>query len=512
MFSHMFTKRLFRHLMKIKNPLIKGTLILTIAGFLSRILGFYNRIFLSRFIGAKEVGIYQLIFPVYLLCFSICCQGIETSISRMIASCPPNRPKLRHKVLLTGISFSFSLSLVAYGILYFFATPISSSILNEPACAICLKIISFALPFVSIKACILGYELGMTNSLLPASTQLIEQLIRVGSIYALSVTLFSNQKAHADVAVFGMAVGEIGSFFFLVALFLYRERKERCFDEPTPLPYKKLAKELLHDSVPLTSNRLVLTLLQSAEAVLIPSAFLTFYQDKDISLEVYGILTGMVMPFIFFPSAITNSLSVMLLPTISSAKARKQKDLICKASSKSIYYSILIGIFSCFLFLFYGKELGYFIFHSRSAGELLFMMALICPFTYLTTTLSSILNGLGKTSKTFLHNMIASGVILFFVIYAIPRYGITGYLWGLLASDLILIALHLIVILTETRLSFEPYVALLKPACIACISGGISYLILPNINNLYQLFFKCGIYGCSVVLGVALFAHKDFTN
>ena len=139
-------------------------------------------------------------------------------------------------------------------------------------------------------------------------------------------------------------------------------------------------------------------------------------------------------------------------------------------------------------------------------------MALICPFTYLTTTLSSILNGLGKTSKTFLHNMIASGVILFFVIYAIPRYGITGYLWGLLASDLILIALHLIVILTETRLSFEPYVALLKPACIACISGGISYLILPNINNLYQLFFKCGIYGCSVVLGVALFAHKDFTN
>lgn len=496
--------------MKTKNPLIKGTLILTIAGVLSRILGFYNRIFLSQFIGAKEVGIYQLIFPVYLLCFSICCQGIETSISRMVAASPTNDTKHRHKILLTGIFFSFSLSLIAYAILYFFAKPIGLLILNEAGCILCLKIISFTIPFVSIKACILGYELGMTNSILPASTQLVEQMIRVGCIYALSVTIFSQKAATAAVATFGMAVGEILSFFFLLFVFLHREHKKRTPSLYPVISYRHIAKELLTDSIPLTSNRLVLTLLQSAEAVLIPSAFLTFYHSKNVSLEFYGILTGMVMPFIFFPSAITNSLSVMLLPTISSAKARKQQELICNASSKSIYYSILIGIFSCFLFLFYGKELGLFLFHNKSSGELLFMMALICPFTYLTTTLNSILNGLGKMNRTFLHNAISSAIMLGFVILSIPHHGIKGYLWGLLASDFALISLDLLVILRETKLYFDPYISLIKPTFIACIAGGISYFILPTITNSYDLILRCGIYGLSVVLGMALFSRKDF--
>ena len=47
-----------------KSTIIKGTLILTIAGFLTRIIGFLFRIFLNNKIGAEGLGIYQLIFPM----------------------------------------------------------------------------------------------------------------------------------------------------------------------------------------------------------------------------------------------------------------------------------------------------------------------------------------------------------------------------------------------------------------------------------------------------------------
>ena len=50
-----------------KRTIIKGTLILTITGILTKCLGFYNRIFLTRLIGVKELGTYQLIFPLYIL-------------------------------------------------------------------------------------------------------------------------------------------------------------------------------------------------------------------------------------------------------------------------------------------------------------------------------------------------------------------------------------------------------------------------------------------------------------
>lgn len=498
--------------MKTKNALIQGTLILTVAGLLSRCLGFYNRIFLSQFIGAKEVGVYQLIFPIYMLCFSICCQGIETSISRQVAACPVTHTKLKHKILITGIFLSCCLSFVASGILYFFADFLSIAILKNASCAISLQIVAFALPLVTIKSCILGYELGMTHSVLPATTQLVEQITRILSTYFLAIFIFTSKPATATIATLGMAFGELFSFAMLLTSFFYRELHDKQQKNTVSKPYSTLLCELIKDSIPLTSNRLVLTLLQSISAVLIPASFFTFYGNQDQALSFYGILTGMVMPFIFFPSALTNSLSVMLMPTISSAKARNQMEHISITSSRSISYSLLIGIFSCFLFLFHGKELGLLLFHNKTAGELLFMMALLCPFTYVITTLNSILNGLGKMTYTFFHNVISSSVLLFFIYFVIPKYGIQGFLWGAIVSDLLLIFLNFIAILSTTKLYFHPYYSILKPTAIACISGGIRFLFIKEIQNIYQLFFACAIYGSCVLLFLFLFCKHDFNK
>ena len=70
------------------HPLITGTLLLTAAGLLSRVLGFFYRIFLSRTIGAEGLGIYQMIFPVYGIFFSLCAGSIQTAISRFTAADP----------------------------------------------------------------------------------------------------------------------------------------------------------------------------------------------------------------------------------------------------------------------------------------------------------------------------------------------------------------------------------------------------------------------------------------
>jgi len=64
-----------------KNTIIKGTLILTFAGLLTRLIGFFYRIFLSKALGAETLGLYQLIFPVYGICFTIYASGIQTAIS-----------------------------------------------------------------------------------------------------------------------------------------------------------------------------------------------------------------------------------------------------------------------------------------------------------------------------------------------------------------------------------------------------------------------------------------------
>mgnify|MGYP001039299411 CR=1 FL=1 len=68
--------------MRRKNPLLIGTVILTVTGLLSRFIGFFYRIFLSKVFGAEGMGIYQLISPVLALSFSLTVSGKQTAISK----------------------------------------------------------------------------------------------------------------------------------------------------------------------------------------------------------------------------------------------------------------------------------------------------------------------------------------------------------------------------------------------------------------------------------------------
>lgn len=60
-----------------KCALIRGTAILTITSFVTRFMGFFYRIFLGHTFGEENVGLYQLVFPVYALGISFSCAGTE---------------------------------------------------------------------------------------------------------------------------------------------------------------------------------------------------------------------------------------------------------------------------------------------------------------------------------------------------------------------------------------------------------------------------------------------------
>ena len=103
--------------MKKASPFICGTVILTLSNFFSRLIGFYNRIFLAGVIGAHQIGIYQLIFPVYLLGFAVCFQGFQIALSKITAEKKATgninaaRYVLRITIILTLCFVSFSPSL-----------------------------------------------------------------------------------------------------------------------------------------------------------------------------------------------------------------------------------------------------------------------------------------------------------------------------------------------------------------------------------------------------------------
>ena len=155
------------------------------------------------------------------------------------------------------------------------------------------------------------------------------------------------------------------------------------------------------------------------------------------ALGVYGVLTGMSLPLILFPSAITNSISVLLLPIVSEADANGNKSAVRRAIMTSIRYCLPLGFGCTAMFLLFGRTAGRLLYHSELAGSFILTLSFICPFMYIASTLSSILNGLGKTAQTFLFSVVSLLLRLLFVFIAIPVYGIKGYLWGTLASQML---------------------------------------------------------------------------
>ena len=154
----------------------------------------------------------------------------------------------------------------------------------------------------------------------------------------------------------------------------------------------------------------------------------------------------MAWPLIMFPSVITNSVSVMLLPMISEAQAKKNHDLIVKAIRRTVESCLILGFLSTLAFLMTGKLIGNIIFGNSLAGTFIITLSWICPFLYLSATLTSILHGLGKPGITFLLNLAGCGIRILFVVFAIPVIGIKGYLYALLTSQIVISVLSIYIL------------------------------------------------------------------
>ncbi len=125
----------------LKNPLITGTLLMTASGIASRIIGFFYRIFLAQTIGAEALGIYQLIAPVFAMCFALTASSIQTSISKFVGdACGKNAGTSQGEItargyLLLGLVISCTASVIVGIFLYTHQTG-SPCIFSESSAAL----------------------------------------------------------------------------------------------------------------------------------------------------------------------------------------------------------------------------------------------------------------------------------------------------------------------------------------------------------------------------------------
>lgn len=418
--------------------LLKGTIILTLAGLLTRIIGFVYKIYLSNILEAKILGLYQLVFPVFGICFTIFGAGIQTAVSKLVAARSKNKKYIK-KVLVVAIVLSFLLAAILSVLLYFGAGYVAVFMLGESKCTDLLKILAFAFPLCAVAVCINGCYYGLKKAATPALTQLFEQIVRVVFVYISIILLpLADRYTMCMLAVAGIAVGEGVSMLYSIIMVLWMFRKmEDDASETHTTESGNVLKQIVCFATPLTGNKLIVALLHGVETIIIPTLLKKYGMSSDDALSVYGVLTGMAMPFVMFPSTITNSLAVLLLPVISEANENSDVRLL-KMSRICIAGSLVLGILSIVIFLTIGADIGVYVFHNESIGLFIKILAFLCPFLFVSTTLASIINGLGKTCVTFFITATGLSTRILLTIKTVPESGISGYLISLLVSEVII--------------------------------------------------------------------------
>lgn len=170
-----------------RKNIITGTLILTCANLITKCMGFFYRVFMSNAIGAEGMGLYQLILPLYMLAWSITSAGFTTTISHLAA-----QEYIRGqngnigRIVKQAVCLSLCASVAVSCVLFFGADSIALSMLRDRRAAFSLRLLALAVPFMAASSCFRGFFLGIQETLVPAFSQVLEQTVRILTIYFLA--------------------------------------------------------------------------------------------------------------------------------------------------------------------------------------------------------------------------------------------------------------------------------------------------------------------------------------
>lgn len=431
----------------LKNPIVTGTFFLTVAGLITKLIGFFYRIFLSRIFHDEGLGIIGLIAPVLTLVHSICAAGLQNAVTRFVAASKKDKSAEAYGYLFTGILISLLLSAAMSYIVFCNASYIAREIIGEPRCTPLLQISALSFPLASLHCCINGFFYGCKKAAVPAASMIIEQIVRVATIYFLYAAFLKMEaKPSLSFVCLGMFTGELASAGFSCLMLAI---KSRMASEGLGGGFSiQKGYALLALAAPISLNRICISLLSSIETIQLPRQLMANGLTLSDSLSLYGVFSGMALPLIMFPSALTGAAASLLLPSVSEAQAAGGNKRIRQIICVTLGVCFLLGIFCMCFFLIFADAIGTMLFHSETAAGQIRALSFVCPFLYLSGTLSSILHGLGRTGITFVFNLLAILLRLGFVFFLIPSIGFSGYIYGVLCSQ---IFLDLLIILALKR-------------------------------------------------------------
>jgi len=494
---------------------LRGALILSVAGALSKILGAVYRIPLARLLGGEGMGLYQMAYPIYTTILALATAGVPVAISVMVSrketqGYTGDSKKIFRFSIIIMLIFGALLTLLVMKSARFLA----NSVLHEPRAYYPILAVAPAIFFSGLMSVFRGFFQGHQWMVPTAVSQVLEQLFRVTAVIILAFMLFPRGLEYAAAgATFGAVIGGVVSLVVLsIFYFKFNSAEEH---KPGQLLYSgerswPMAKELVRLAIPVSFGAVVLPLVQVLDAIIVPGRLMAIQYTTSQATALYGQLSGMAAVLISLPTIFTISIATSMVPAISEARAHNDRLLLNNRINYGLRAGMLIS-FPCAAGLYVlAWQICDLLYATPEAGIPLEVLAFSTIALAAFQLSSAGLQGIGRPEIAMRH-LIITGVLktgFNYTLTAIPMLNIQGAALGTLAAFTIGSLMNIYSLRTHTGVQYEVG-RMLKLSFITLLMGisvkvGYSMLVAGGIRSSWATLLAIGIgvavYGLLIVL------------
>ena len=386
---------------KIKeSSFLRGTLILLTGGFLSKLLGFFLKIIITRYLGTEGIGLYSLITPTFSLFVIISTFSFPLAVSKLTSS----GKRSTKKVMLNCFIISILLNIISMIIVLIISSPLSI-FLKEKDLKYPIMCIGFTLPFISLSSIVKGYYWGKQKMGIYIISNITEQIVRI-IILTILVPIYIKESYIKAISLIILVniISEISSTIVMIIGLPKRIRIAKDDIKPSI----DNIKEITSITLPSTTSKIIGSIAHFLEPIMLTNLLSLKGLNMNYIVREYGIINGYAISLLILPQFFTQSISTSLIPEISKNYELNNKGICIKRINQIVILSLLIGTVSSlvlfinpkfFLNLIYGTEEGYKYIKVLAPFFLLF---------FIETPLSSSLQAMSKNKEAFIISTISS--------------------------------------------------------------------------------------------------------
>ena len=499
---------------------LKGTFILTIAGFVVKVIGSLNWIFVSRILGGEGIGLYQMAFPIYFFAMTVSQAGVPVAISIITAE----RVALKDiygakRVFRISMGLMFVTGLF-FSILTYFAADwlIEWHFIRDARAYLSMVVLAPTVFFVTFLAASRGYLQGWQRMTPTAVSQIVEQIFRVTMILLAQLFLPWGLEYASAGASLGALVGAVTG---LIVLVYYHWKLDRDIERDyghdiKPLPgtehesILKIMRRIFMLSLPVSAASIMLPVVSNLDLMIVPQRLEVAGYSVNEATELFGYLTGMAVPLVNLSCIITASMAMSIVPAISEARALRDMKRVYNQTAASVRISNFV-CFPAFVIVFVlATPISSLIYNAPGAGPAVMISAFSIVLLGLHQVSTGILQGLGHPTIPMVNMILAAAakVILNWELTALPWLGIMGAAWATAADMGVAAIINLFFIYKFIGYRME-IPQLLKTLFAAAVMAAAVYFFydwtmawwnIGAISTFGAVFFGCFVYIATMLL------------